>query len=144
MLARGLADLVLALHLGFVVFVVVGGFLVWRWPRLAWLHLPAFVWGGGIELLGWICPLTYLENYLRRQGALAGYETSFVEQYLLPLLYPEVLFGSFPRWGFVAIGVFVLALNGLIYWRLIKRHLKKRRQTQQRSRDGYHQPPPTP
>ncbi|HJM52064.1 MAG TPA: DUF2784 domain-containing protein [Alphaproteobacteria bacterium] len=144
MLARLLADLVLAVHLGFVVFVVAGGFFVWRWPKLAWLHLPAFVWGGGIELLGWICPLTYLENHLRRQGALAGYETSFIEQYLLPLLYPEVLLGSFPRWGFVAMGISVLVLNGLIYWRLIKRHLEKRRQTQQRSRDGYPEPPPTP
>lgn len=119
MLYRVLADALVILHLLFIVFVVGGGALVWRWRKLAWAHVPAFLWGAGIEVLGWVCPLTYLENYLRAEGARGGYGTSFVERYLLPLIYPELLFpGGFPRTGFIAIGIFVLVLNAAIYWRL--------------------------
>ena len=121
MLYRVLADVTVAVHLGFIVFVIFGGFLTWRWPRLAWVHVPSFLWGGGIALLGWICPLTYLENDLRALGAAEGYATSFVEEYLLPLVYPERLIGGFPRGDFIAIGIFILALNALIYWRLYRR-----------------------
>ena len=63
------ADLVLLLHLTFVLFVVTGGLLLLKWPRLAWLHLPAAIWGAIVEYTGWICPLTPIENTLR---ALAG------------------------------------------------------------------------
>lgn len=116
-----LADAVVVIHFGFVLFVVLGGFLALRWPKLAWIHVPSFLWGAGISFLGWICPLTYLENDLRRKGAEAGYSGSFIETYILPVLYPDLLFaGGFPRSGFVALGVFVLVLNGVIYWRLIK------------------------
>ena len=121
MLYRVLADVTVAVHLAFIVFVIFGGLLTFRWPKLAWAHLPSFVWGGGIAILGWICPLTYLENDLRATGAAAGYGTSFVEEYLLPVIYPEQLFGGFPRGGFIAIGVFILALNAVIYWRLYMR-----------------------
>ena len=68
MFYRVMADAVVGLHLSFVLFVVFGGFLAWRWPRLAWLHVPTFLWVAGIEILGWICPLTYLENNLRAPG----------------------------------------------------------------------------
>ncbi len=121
MLYRVLADVVVAVHLAFVVFVIFGGFLTWRWPKVGWAHLPSFVWGGGIAILGWICPLTYLENDLRALGAAEGYGTSFVEKYLLPVIYPEQLFGGFPRGAFIAIGLFILALNAVIYWRLYRR-----------------------
>lgn len=121
MLYRVLADVVVAVHLGFIVFVIFGGLATLRWPRVAWAHVPSFVWGGGIAILGWICPLTYLENDLRAKGAAEGYASSFVEAYLLPLIYPERLFGGFPRIGFVLIGVFILALNAVIYWRLYRR-----------------------
>ncbi len=121
MLYRVLADVTVGVHLAFIVFVIFGGFLTWRWPKLAWAHVPAFLWGGGIALLGWICPLTYLENDLRALGAAEGYASSFVEKYLLPVIYPELLIGGFPRRGFIAIGLFILALNALIYWRLYKR-----------------------
>ncbi len=119
MLYRALADAVVTVHFGFILFVVLGGLLVLRWPRLAWLHVPAFVWGAAIEFGGWICPLTYLENDFRARGAAEGYDTSFVEHYIVPLIYPDLLFpGGFPRAGFVAIGVFVVAVNAAIYWRL--------------------------
>lgn len=121
MLYRVLADVVLAVHLAFIVFVFFGGLATFRWPKVAWAHVPSFLWGGGIGLFGWICPLTYLENDLRAKGAAEGYATSFVEAYVLPLIYPERLFGGFPRSGFIAIGLFILALNAVIYWRLYRR-----------------------
>lgn len=114
-----LADTIVVLHLAFIVFVIGGGFLALRWPRLAWLHVPTALWGGGIELAGVACPLTGFENRLRALGAEEGYAESFVEHYLLPLVYPELLFpGGFPRMGFIALGVAVLILNAVVYWRL--------------------------
>jgi hypothetical protein len=121
MLYRVLADAVVVVHLAFIIFVFFGGLLTFRWPKLAWAHVPSFLWGGGIGLFGWICPLTYLENDLRSKSAAQGYTSSFVEAYLLPAIYPERLFGSFPRSGFIAIGVFILVLNAVIYWRLYRR-----------------------
>ena len=121
MLYRILADAVVVLHLLFIVFVVLGGLGVFWWRKLAWVHVPAFLWGAGIEFFGWVCPLTHLENYFRAKGSTAGYGTGFVEHTLIPLIYPELLFpGGFPRTGFVALGVFVLLFNAVIYWRLWK------------------------
>ena len=116
-----LADLVVVVHLLFVGFVGFGGFMAFRWPRLVWLHVPVFLYGAAISFFGWVCPLTPLENSLRASAAEAGYSGRFVAHYLLPLIYPEQLFGAFPKGGFIAIGVLVLALNGLIYWRLWRR-----------------------
>ncbi|MFL5543918.1 MAG: DUF2784 domain-containing protein, partial [Gemmatimonadaceae bacterium] len=88
---RILADLVLVLHLAFVIFVVAGAGLVIHRPRVAWLHLPAVVWGVLIEYAGWICPLTPLENSLRMRGGEAGYSGRFIEHYVLATLYPAGL-----------------------------------------------------
>ncbi len=76
------------LHLAFVVFVVVGGFLAWRWPKLAYVHLPVAVYGVVIEVAGFTCPLTPLEKALRREAGTGGYDGGFVEHYLVPVLYP--------------------------------------------------------
>ena len=128
MIYRVLADAVLWGHLFFILFVVFGGLFVFRRPKMAWVHVPAFLWGGIIEVGGWVCPLTYLENDLRMRGAAAGYKTSFVENYILPLIYPDLLLsGGFPRSGFIWIGLFVLALNGVIYWRIIRNFRKTTR-----------------
>ena len=122
MLFRILADVVVGINLLFVIFVATGGVLAFRWPRIAWVHVPAFLWGGLIAIFGWVCPLTYIENDLRKKGAEAGYSGGFIEAYILPLLYPELFFtGGFPRSGFISIGVFVLALNVVIYWRVLKK-----------------------
>ena len=86
-----LADLVVAAHLAFVLFCALGGLLVLRWPRAAWLHLPALLWGVAIELSGGICPLTPLENRLRERAGEAGYRGGFVEHHLLPVIYPPGL-----------------------------------------------------
>ncbi len=122
MLYRFLADAVIGLHLAFILFVLFGGLLVFRWPKAAWVHIPSFLWGGIIEIGGWICPLTYLENYFRMKGAAEDYATSFVERYILPAIYPGLLFpGGFLKIGFILIGVFILTLNAAIYWRVWKR-----------------------
>ena len=116
MLYRLLADLVVLVHSGFVLFVVLGGLLVLRWPRAAWVHLPAAFWGAGIEFLGGICPLTPLENHLRRLGGEAGYTGGFDEHYVLPVLYPAGL----TRGVQLVLGTFVLVLNIVVYaiaWR---------------------------
>jgi hypothetical protein len=86
-----LADILVLLHLLFVAFVVAGGFLLLRWPKIAWLQVPAAVWGAYIEFSSGICPLTPLENHLRALGGEAGYSVSFVERYLMPILYPANL-----------------------------------------------------
>lgn len=119
---RLLADLVLLLHAGFVIFVVFGGFAVLRWPRLAWIHLPAAAWGGLIELAGWICPLTPLENDLRRLAGETGYAGGFIEHYVVPVLYPPGL----TRGMQIGLGVVVLALNAAIYgWILARRSVRR-------------------
>lgn len=106
-----LADGVLILHLGFILFVVGGGFLVRRHPRLAWLHLPAAAWGALIELGGWTCPLTPLENHLRQMGGGAGYAESFVAHYLVPLIYPAALTRELQ----IGLGLGVVAINLAAY-----------------------------
>jgi len=114
---RALADLVVVAHLAFVAFVVLGGLLVLRRPRLAWLHLPAAVWGVMIEFAGWMCPLTPLENAFRARGGEAGYSGGFVEHYLLPVLYPSGL----TRGVQLVLGSIVLALNLAVYGALLAR-----------------------
>ncbi len=86
-----LADLVVLVHFIFIVFVLVGGLLLLRWPRLVWLHLPAILWGVWIEVSGGMCPLTPLENYLRTLNGNGEYHGSFIAHYLLPLIYPDGL-----------------------------------------------------
>ncbi len=116
MLYRLLADLVVLVHCGFVLFVVLGGLLALRWPRAAWVHLPAALWGAGIEFAAGICPLTPLENHFRRLGGEGGYSGGFVEHYVLPVLYP----GGLTRGVQLALGMFVLLLNVVVYaivWR---------------------------
>lgn len=114
---RLLADLVVLVHLAFVVFVVAGGLLVWRRPRWLWLHLPAAAWGAVVELGGFVCPLTPLERALRRRAGEAPYGGSFVEEYVLPLLYPVGLTREL-QW---VLGAGVLAVNGLVYGLLWRR-----------------------
>ena len=114
---RILADLVVGLHFVFVVFVVAGGFLVLRWPRLAFLHIPAAVWGAAIEFAGWVCPLTPLEKSLRRMAGQTGYSTGFIEHYILPILYPSALTRNLQ----ILLGVLVIALNVAIYIYVMRR-----------------------
>lgn len=116
-MTRLLADAVVIAHLVFVLFVVLGGLLVLRWPRLAWVQAPAAVWGAWIEFAGWICPLTPLENRLRTWAGEPGYTTGFVEHHLLPILYPASLSREL-QW---ALGGLVVLINGAIYVALFRR-----------------------
>ena len=123
--ARLLADAVLLLHGLFILFAVFGGLLAWRWPRLAWLHLPAAAWAGWVVSAGWICPLTPLENALRRSAGEAGYGGGFIEHYLTALIYPEGL----TRPVQIALGLGVLLFNVVLYaWLLLSRRRKAARQ----------------
>jgi hypothetical protein len=106
-----LADLVLLLHAAFILFVVAGGLLVLQFHRLAWLHLPCVAWGILIELFGWICPLTPLENRLRYPSASYNGETGFIEHYLAPLIYPA---GLTPGIQYL-LALLVLLVNLVIY-----------------------------
>ena len=111
---RVLADAVVAFHLAFILFVLLGVALAFRWPRIVWLHLPCAAWGAWVELAGWICPLTPLEIELRRNAGLEGYSGGFIENYVIPVVYPEALTRALQ----VIIGVAVLAMNALLYWAL--------------------------
>ncbi len=111
MIYRILADAVLVLHLAFVVFVVLGGFLLRRWPKLIYAHVPVAIWGVLIEFAGWICPLTPLENSLRHRGGQAGYEGGFIDNYIMPILYPIGL----TRNTQYALGIFALLINVAAY-----------------------------
>ncbi|HOG81744.1 MAG: hypothetical protein BWX99_00158 [Deltaproteobacteria bacterium ADurb.Bin151] len=112
-----LADVVVVFHFLFIVFVVAGGLLVLRRPCLAWIHLPAVAWGAGIEFAGGICPLTPLENYLRRLGGESTYSGDFVMQYLLPVIYPENLTITTQY----ILGVLVIVINLIVYGMVIHR-----------------------
>lgn len=114
------ADLLVLVHFGFILFVCLGGLLVLRRPRLAWLHLPAVLWGAFVEFSGWICPLTPWEWRLRGLAGEAGYAGGFVEHYLIPLIYPPGLTAS-AQW---VLGGWVVLVNGLVYavvWRRLRR-----------------------
>ena len=120
MLHRWLADAVLVVHLAFVLFVVLGGLLVLRWPRLAWIHVPVALYGVAIEFVGFICPLTPLENSLRRLGGEAGYEGGFIEHYITAALYPSGL----TREVQITAGIALIVLNVVIYSIVIRRRAR--------------------
>jgi uncharacterized protein DUF2784 len=111
MIYRVLADVTLLIHFTFVLFVIFGGFLALRWMRIAWVHVPAAIWGALIEFADWPCPLTPLENWLRRRGGEALYAGGFVEHYVMALIYPEGL----PRRVQILLGLGVIIINVIAY-----------------------------
>jgi hypothetical protein len=118
---RILADAVLVAHLGFILFVVAGGFLV-CWRRVvAWLHIPAAAWGALIEFMGWVCPLTPLELWARSRAGETGYTGGFVEHYLLPVVYPAALTHDVQ----IVLGALVLIVNVFIYAWIVGRRGKR-------------------
>jgi hypothetical protein len=120
MIYRGLADLILLLHFGFIVFAVLGGMLALRWVWTPYLHLPVVAWGVFIELTGRVCPLTPLELSLRRTGGQAGYEGGFIEHYITPVIYPDGLTQSVQ----LGLAAALVVVNVVIYswvWRRWRR-----------------------
>ena len=130
MLYSWLADLIVFLHLGFVLFVVFGGLLVLRRPRVIWLHLPAALWGAAVEFGGWLCPLTPLEIWLRTRAGGEGYRGDFIEHYLMPILYPAGL----TRVNQLVLGLVVVAVNAAVYGWLWRR--RSRRESRMRASRG--------
>jgi hypothetical protein len=117
MLDRFLADFVVVFHVLFIAFAILGGLLVLRWRRLVWLHLPAVAWAVLVEVMSWPCPLTPLENHFRRRGGEAGYRESFVEHYVVPVLYPVGLTDEIQ----ILIGGFVFVVNVAVYAVVVRR-----------------------
>lgn len=128
------ADAVVALHFLFVVYATAGGALVIRWPMTALAHLPCGLWAAGIMFTGTVCPLTPLENRLRMRAGQEGYDGGFIEQYLLPVLYPAGL----TRTHQVLLGTFVLLLNLAFYlaaWRRLRQKKDAREGAKAQRRD---------
>ncbi|MCW8854945.1 MAG: DUF2784 domain-containing protein [Gammaproteobacteria bacterium] len=105
------ADFIVILHFAFIVFVIGGAFLVFRWRWIIWLHIPAVIWGAVIEISGWICPLTPVENSLRKAAGAEFYSADFIEHYLLPVIYPA----GFSHEVFTVIGVALILINVILY-----------------------------
>ena len=119
MIAGIIADIIVLVHLGFIVFVALGGFLVNKWRKIAFLHLPCASWGVLISFGGWICPLTPLEMNFRKLAGIAGYDSGFVDHYVMPIVYPDGL----TRGMQIAFGVTILVVNLLVYvWILMNRN----------------------
>ena len=124
MIWRVLADLVLVLHLCFVLFVILGGLFALRWPKVARIHLPVAAYGALIEFAGFVCPLTPLENTLRHHGGEAGYRGGFIDHYITAAIYPEGL----TRHAQLVLGTAVLVGNGVVYliwWRRRRGHARR-------------------
>ena len=121
-----LADAIIIIHFGFVIFVIAGGLLLLRWPRVIWLHLPAILWGALVEFLHLVCPLTYLEDWLRERAGVAAYHGDFVEHYLMPILYPAHLTAHIQ----IFLGGLVVIINVIIYGWWILRHKHRFRHAQ--------------
>ena len=115
-----LADTIVIIHFLFIIFVIGGGLLVIRRPKIAFVHLPAAVWGAAVELFGWICPLTPLENRFRDLAGETPYSGDFIARYLLPVIYPENLTTSIQY----LLGGLVIAVNVIIYVIAIRKHRK--------------------
>jgi hypothetical protein len=105
------ADLVALLHLAFIGFVMVGGFLRGRSVWIRWLHPPAMLWAIALSLFGWTCPLTPLENALLARAGQTTYEGGFIAHYLLPILYPEGL----DRFAQAMLAGLVIGINLIAY-----------------------------
>ena len=111
MLSRLIADLALILHFLFILFVIFGGLLVFKWSRFVCVHIPCTIWGALLEIYRWSCPLTYLENYFRKQAGISGYPGGFIENYLLPIIYPAELTANIQ----LTLGIIVIVINLVIY-----------------------------
>ena len=109
------ADVIVLLHFIFVIFALAGGVLLIWWRKIIWLHLPAALWAALISFAGWICPLTYLENWFRHQGGKPGYSAGFIANYIYPLLYPVGLTHNQQIFSGIVVVVLNLAIYGYVF-----------------------------
>jgi len=122
MIWSAIADALVVVHFAFTAFVIFGGFLTWRWPRLALAHLPALAWGCWIEVSHSICPLTPLENHWRHLAGEAGYRGGFLAHYLVRVLYPPGLTWQIQQ----ELAVLLITINVVAYAGLIRRRRRAR------------------
>ncbi len=116
MLFAFLADALFLAHVAFIAFVGLGGFLAWRWRKVAWVHLPAAAWAVLVQFVSWMCPLTEWENTFRQQAGDAGYAGGFIEHYIVPIVYPANLTPHVQ----LSLASLVVVLNAAayaVYWR---------------------------
>jgi len=123
MIYHVLTDLTILFHFLWILFIIFGLLLVWRWPKVAFFHLGGLLFSLIINFFGWYCPLTYLENYLNASvDKGTGYENSFITRYLAPIVYPDLPENAI-RIGEI---LFVVVLL-FVYGALARRYLKRRR-----------------
>ena len=125
LLSRIAAEGIVVVHLIFILFVILGGLALFKWPWMIWVHVPAAVWGGLVELVGAPCPLTPLENHLRQAGNADAYSGGFIDHYIMPIVYPPGL----TRQTQVVLGVLILAVNFAIYFKFLTRKTKAAKET---------------
>ncbi|WP_243349398.1 DUF2784 domain-containing protein [Parabacteroides sp. FAFU027] len=123
MLYRLLADFIVLIHFSFILFVVLGGLLVLRWRKVIYFHIPAMFWGAIVEFYNIICPLTPWENHFREVGGAERYESDFIENYLIPVMYPAGLTVSIQ----FILGCLVVVTNLIIYSIVIWKYRKNRK-----------------
>jgi hypothetical protein len=116
-----LANAVVGFHFLFILFVVCGGGLVIRYPRIAFLHLPAAIWGAVVEFSGWICPLTPLENHFRNLAGETSYSGDFIQRYLIPVMYPENLTPKIQ----LVLGSIVIVVNVVFYVVAVRKYRQR-------------------
>ena len=121
-MSQHLADIIVLLHFGFIVFAIIGGLLVLKWNWVVWIHIPAAVWGSLIVIFGWICPLTPLENMLRRTDTGETYTGGFIAHYIIPIIYPPGLTRELQ----IEMGIFLVLLNVIVYT-FVYRHWRRNR-----------------
>lgn len=113
-----LANAVVGVHFLFILFVVFGGLLVIRYPKMAFAHIPAAIWGAFVEFSGWICPLTPLENYFRSLAGEQSYSGDFIQRHLIPVMYPENLTPKIQ----LILGGIVVVVNVVVYVIAIRKY----------------------
>ena len=117
-----LADLLVVFHMVFILYVMAGALLIFKWPKTLWLHLPSCFWGMTVEFTGWICPLTPWEIQLRILAGEEGYTGSFIKQYLIPIIYPSGL----TREVQMVLGGTILIVNLSLYTLILMKRRKRK------------------
>ena len=114
------ADLTLIIHFTFILFVIFGALLFFVATKIIFIHIPAFIWGSYIELTHSICPLTYLENWFLNKANLTIYSEGFIQNYLVPIVYPADLTKDLQ----IYLGITLIVVNIIIYGFILNKIIK--------------------